>query len=474
MIKRFVSVFICLMIGIFIMDLNNYAYKFLFILPILYGVLFVLVIPIFIKEKKYGPGLILLYIITFIRYVIMPILLKETYYYRDARYQPENTSLNIAILIMIVELISIALMVIIFYKIPNSNKIVAELSKEENQNRKLMLGFVLIICFIIVLRNPNVLKFFNFFLIQESTQIYTQEALNASTLQVLAISWIRVLLPVLWIKCCKEKLLKTKNDIWCYIAMIGPLLAITFFNGTSRSSIIMPAYAYTLILGKTFPKYKKRIQISIISVASIAVLSLTLFKSFGHNVNSVNSINIQWLANYLQAYFGGPHNMAIAIETKKMFINEIGIGTFLSDILGPITIIGKPFRNSLSTPELFNYKFFGSNVSFDQVIPTAGESYMFFGILGCCIFSMIIVYIICKLDFNYFKEESIELGFLYAITACQAAFNLPQNLTILLSNLYNTFIPMLILFLLNRKLVVKYNTIRGEKNGKGKYNCSSV
>ncbi|PMC37342.1 hypothetical protein CJ195_11305 [Bacillus sp. UMB0899] len=454
---RFIVFWVCVVVSIITLDSSTQYFQFLFLLPLLYGILF-LIVPQFINGFSLRtPGFLILNIVMMIRYIWLPLALKFGEYHRDGVLQI-SSSMNFAIFLMVIELITIGITISVFSKSYNLIKVknkTLELEPYEKSQKNFVLFIVLVILVLLILTDPSTLKTFSFINIQEDFSLGSNA--NASTWSILAITWFRILFPIFWIKQCKSMFNKTNLIIWPYIATIIPVLSLLFFSGMSRSSILIPGLALALILGRTFPAQRTKMYSIIILTALFSLTVLTIYKSFGTTSTSegVNLIDFKWLSNYLEAYFGGVHNVSIAIDAKNTFENSISVNTLLSDLFRSWMGIGEIFRANLSTSEYFNIEFYGGYVAFDQVVPTIGSAYMLFGLPGVMIFTIFIVWLVCKFEQKYKHVNSIELAYLYGFTAVQSAFNLPGNLVILCSFLLNTFIPLLIIFKLNQLIVSK-------------------
>jgi len=459
LIRYFVLV-ICITVSILTIDFSNHYFKFLFLLPLLYGILFVF-IPQFLNGMTLKtPGFFILNLVMIFRYLVLPLALKYGGYYRDVPTSHIN-SINAAILLMIVELLTIGICIYFFSKIYKLGSGNIELLELENPNKK-QKNFLILVALasflLIILSDTSILNRFSFISIEEGYSHHDRnEQISAGTLSSLALNWFRLLFPIYWIKICKDLYSKTNKIYWAYVSTLVPVLSLLFFSGMSRSSILIPALVLCVILGRTFPMIRRKMYTIILSTCVFSVTVLTIFKTF--NTSSVSEgfsmMDMKWLSNTLEAYFGGVYNVAIAIDTRSVFNNDINVHTLLSDLFSSWMGIGALFRDHYSTSEFFNIVFYGGNITLDQVVPTIGSSYLIFGMLGSMIFTIAFVWLICLFEKMYQKESTIELAYLYGFSTIQCAFNLPGNFSIICSYLLNTFIPLYLLFKLNELIILK-------------------
>ena len=220
------------------------------------------------------------------------------------------------------------------------------------------------------------------------------------------------------------------------IIIIGINLLIT--DDTLAQSIYF-ALIYFSILMEMYPKKRRKIfMLLCISVLSIFVLGMVA-------INSNNNKNFSYkLANTMQVYFSGIYNNAMAFELQRENIPELITGDFLTSL--PLI---KKFYIELNTSNKVFCLSLG-DVYNSQILPTLGQSRLYFGNFLSPILSIIFAALtafyekkIQRKD-NYFKE------FIYYIVVIKCAcVPVLYNYSIFLSGLFNLIIPMLLLNILN-------------------------
>lgn len=80
---------------------------------------------------------------------------------------------------------------------------------------------------------------------------------------------------------------------------------------------------------------------------------------------------------------------------------------------------------------------------------------MQFGVLGTYTYTVIMVTACLALDKKYRQSDKIDFSYLYLYGAVKCAVTLMGNLKIFSATVFNVLFPMLLLFWLNSKMIVK-------------------
>lgn len=425
---------------------NNEDYKYLFIIPILYGLLNYITI----KTTKIGPGLFMMNIVLTIRYIIFPPLFKLSNFKCTILNNSDSDYINTAILLSVIEM----LFIFISYNI--INKIISKNIKYRpsllNNNGNIIQYVIIIFGILIVLNNPSVLNTYNSILNTNSNQI-TKELIG-SGVELQFLSWSITFITLSIVTFSYSKFLKYKKSKFFYLAATVCIINVLFYKGSSRLSLLIPLITFMFLLLELFPSYKIKVKSVFYTIAIVAITIISSLKFFGNIESSTlsSNIDIQSSVDLINAYFGGIPNVIIGVKSSTLFEHIINYKTIINDVLGNAMGISKYFDIKNKSSYFFNYPIYTDLkvIVVDQIVPTIIMGYMYFNIYFCFIPTIIMVYAICKFDFLFRIEHKVEYIYLYAYMSAFVGFTLPGNITHLTTLIFNFFLPLLILFKLNR------------------------
>ena len=407
---------------------------------------------LFPKKIKLSMPMIIYRLTGFVRYVALPNIM----YYQKISY---SYSSKICIL-MILELVAILIGASIFNK-KNKNNIVLE-KKEDNKINiaskvKLGLPSVIIIAIGIVLIFNNK-AFIERYLI-----------LNTERTTVIDISGgISILLSCFFLLSFIYLLKFIKNtsfipDFLKVLLSVG--LGVLYVKGSSISGssisrwsmLISSIISYFYII-RLYPNYKKRMSLLMVAVLMFSVTFASIMKfTWNDNYSTVEkTVEEELKFATLNAYFSGPKNMQIALELKKDIekSNMSKFKIFISDTFGNFPLLNNYLSDEkIRSVELFNYKYYGSSISKDQIIPYSNQLYNYFSVFFVLIET---VFVYLALFFYYkYKEENnflnifccIYISFFLSLTNC-------INYSIIMQSLWIHVLPVYLLSLINSKMII--------------------
>jgi hypothetical protein len=425
---------------------SNKDFKFLFIIPILYGILYYYTI----KTNKIGPGLFMMNIVLYIRYIVFPPLFKISNFKCTILNKSDDIFINTALALTIIEILFIFISYNTFSKIIIDKKTTNTLYFNNKNN---FIQYIIIIFgFLIIANNPTVLNTYNSILNTNSNQLTRELVGSGFELQIL--SWSIAFLTLGIISYSYVKYLKYKTNKYFYISSIVCILNILFYKGTSRLSLLIPLITFMFLLLELYPNNKNQIKTTFFTIAAISLTIISSLKFFGNiESNTLSSnIDLQYSVDLINAYFGGFANVIIGVKSSFLFDHLISYKTIINDIFGNAMGISKYFDITNKSSYYFNYPIYTDLkvTVVDQIIPTIIMGYMYFGIYLCFIPTVIMVYVISRFDYLFRKEYKVEYLYLYAYMSSFVGFTLPGNLTHLTTLIFNFFIPLYILFKISR------------------------
>ena len=347
-IIKFISFTISLiiyMVFILIIDIHTLesGYKSTILLPFvfLFCFFFFLWDPV-IKNRT--PFILLFTSISFVRYVLLSVvIICNGYYAGISGVSPSPNSINLASILMSWELL-ITSILIRYWSTKKINIV--------SNNRKHLVSYanpivyVLYICLImtLLLLIPQSRQGISFF-----TSINRSVNDEIGSLGILGIreafitsKYFLLFLVIIWLN---NKNYLNKNKLFSYyIVIIVCTFIIGLRIGVNRKQIIGDAFVSALLLRDLFPKYRRT------TVALIALLSSILFVVTTINRGMADStthvLSKFFDANFLQSYFLGQYNVAIAIEAKDLYYNMIDLKTYFFSLLRPLFGIGEVVKKN--------------------------------------------------------------------------------------------------------------------------------
>lgn len=447
-IKWFILV-ISIIASFFIINdssLTLYNRLLLALIPFFYGICFLKLLP---KDMVMGAGLCMMLIVTFLRYVVYPLLFS---------YDRVNVNLmkyyDSSIALTLFEMIFIFILLNRYYDFRKWKMFNAELKMDKIN------PFVPIILLIYTIG----VYFFIPMVFANKHFILNAEEINIGNDIVersipgfisMPVSWGNVLIVLFVFSVFYHRYIKYHSKIYFYLSIMAMMYPCLFYTGHSRLSLLMPLVGSMFMLVKVYRDKSKKVIKLIGLYGVLAILVLSWFK---FNTDSVNSAEFEMSSNAssINAYFGGLKNMMIGLRAYdsfgysfEVFINDIfrnamGISSFFVDNINNSVYL---FNNSAYS----DYSF----MSEDQICPTIIEGALCFGMLFCFIPTLLMVKAISWLDKQWYKTSSLEFAYLFATIATLEGWCIPGNLMHLSTSIFNILIPVSLLIIINRKLSVK-------------------
>lgn len=322
------------------------------------------------------------------------------------------------------------------------------------KRKNIVLFTFFLFVFLLILNSPSVLYRYNFFTIS-SVNLIQQNASNieANSFTTIMVEWAKVLLPVIICMWSFKGYQKSKKSKYVYIS-IGILCLLSMIvTGVSRTSFVVTGLSSCFLLLQLYPEKRREIRniFGVVLTIVFITFSFTRFSNF-MGLGKGNGHGLSDATNTLQAYFCGIVNNAASIRTREHYLSEINYNTFLSDMFDNWMWVGKFFRNSPNITEFFNQTIHSNVLAYDQIVPTVGQSFIQFGLFGIYIYTIIMVLIIMKSDRLVNSSSRIEYQYLYILISVKCAVTLMGNLKIFMASALNTFLPLYIIFTINKIL----------------------
>lgn len=446
---------VCSIISLVIQALNtNEGYRFMFFLPFFFG----LNLALFCNWLKcfYQSYVIKLILLTmFIRYIIMPLCIVFSENYGGVGYNPQNNILEFSIFLMIYEMLFVFFIINFYlknklYKLSNKNKTSINYFK-----KNIIFSIIILIGIGLLIIFPGYLSKYKFILSLDQGFGEIEKLSNSFDGAIqLFIDYSKICLIIIFINKFKHLYDNSGKKIYLYLSYIIVLPTILFITGTSRLSIVLSALTYLILFINIFPEYKRRTIYIFCSLLITTVVISTTYKIFGTGINEISheDSNLSWLAVSLQQYFAGPRNVALAIDANEKLINLDRYIIFINDFFRNIPFLGKVISKGVTSTELFNLNIYNKEGINDQIIPLIGQSLIYFGYILSPILSCIFYILAIKLERLMNIDNRIEFKYIYISLFIWFSLSNMTNMQFLVPSVFASFIPMYIIFCLNRKL----------------------
>lgn len=427
-------------------SLTLYNRLLLALIPFFYGICFFKLLP---KNMVMGAGLCMMLIVTFLRYVVYPLL-----------FSCDRVNVNLmkyydsSIALTLFEMIFIFILLNRYYDFRKWKMSNAELKMDKiNPFVPIILLIYTIGVYFFI---PMVFANKHFILNAEEINIGNDivERSIPGFISML-VSWGNVLIVLFVFSVFYNRYIKYHSKIYFYLSIMAMMYPCLFYTGHSRLSLLMPLVGSMFMLVKVYRDKSKKVIKLIGLYGVLAILVLSWFK---FNTDSVTSAEFEMSSNAssINAYFGGLKNMMIGLRAYdsfgysfEVFINDVfrnamGISSFFVDNINNSVYL---FNNSAYSDSSF--------MSEDQICPTIIEGALCFGMLFCFIPTLLMVKAISWLDKQWYKTSSLEFAYLFATIATLEGWCIPGNLMHLSTSIFNILIPVSLLIIINRKLSVK-------------------
>lgn len=445
--------------------IDNYEYKYIYTLPISYFV-FTLVYHYILNKINYKFGIVFIIanLIIFIRFVLTPFSMVFASRYNGIGFGPNPThsSINYAIILMVLELLMTYVSIIlacIHYK----NKM-GKLSYKNNntkffKNKGIIMMFLLLSLPIISIFNPSAIIPKSF---SSSNSITFDINTNISgIIQIITIA-TRTSLILFILSQIKNLYDSNKRIMYIIIAWLSMILYLSTIFSSSRWTLLFTSIILVVLMNKLFPKSPKVFYILFIAIGLIGIAAITINKFSWAFINLENPYKdiVGIIIGQFQEYFSGPRVVAQAIDMREMFKGDIGYITFINDFLGSVPGLAKFVDQSNRINVYFNRYLNIGNIS--HIIPMLGQGFNYIPFFPVFL-TMITEWLMVRFDYKYNTTLDLEFKYIYAYIGFFLAMSMGFNTQIIWGNFITTFIPLWILFTVNRKVAFRKKYLRYDR-----------
>lgn len=366
-----------------------------------------------------------------IRLVIIPFLMLMSDDYLIDNYPIGTSNINEGTYLIVIEYIVGSIFIFLLMQFVNKKtKVVGKFSMIGSKG---FYYFFLVICLCLFITYPSVRESISFLVIKTDASGRMDE--NIDSVAVLARTLIQFGLVILFLLSSYRFYRKYKIQPKLYYIIIPLILGavnISIIIGERRSYQIYTLLSIIAIITLLFKRHSKVLNTILIILGGTVFLGVTLYKelyifnfsSYFQAFSSSNLKNIN-LADKLQAYFYGPHNVGGFIEYTKMFGINIKDYTFdmLRSTFGINIIIPD---NYYMVSQNFNALLYNNSQLTGHLISSSAYG---FGVFGPFFPLVLIINIsfIAMIEYLLNRTQSIEIYFVLFYVLMRMVFNIFSN-----------------------------------------------
>ena len=429
------GVFICILSEKSVAD----GYQLLWIHPLTFLIVFILIFSNLIRYKKFKITVYFTVLLSWIRCVLIPIVSSLSGLYNGIPYMENYTkSIELAIWLVPYELIISSFFLWIMVV---SNKVTLrpkdELKLKGDKYIYLIFIVTALSLYLLIGRNLNIIKLF--FVSTEETGVFSDIVSTPMLLLRYIIKSGMIFFFVWSVSYCKNKYESKGKKRYVYYAIIVGIINVGIIIGGRRSEQLYTCLVVIFILTRAFKKYRKRIITYIVITAISVAFVMTIYKQFSaayygsySAALNANNVDLEFIAKNLQSYFFGTQNLAVTIELKKA--TDLNIINMLYDFGRSIFGISFLLKNKMMmTTEYFNTFIYGVSRANGHVLSGIGYGYIYFGTLFSPIIVCLNMFISIKLEKYFNKTNSYEMTYIVGYILIRFATNIYVNTPPLIS-----------------------------------------
>lgn len=438
---------------------KNNGYEYYFLVPLIFS--FMYLICSRISSVMNRLGILVLNIVLIMKYIAMPLTSCLSNYYISRGFPPLIDDIRKSIFLTIYELIAVMLTANFFIpKFYKKGFIQSTYIRFKDINNKGIYLTMISISIIAIIINPGLRQEFipYFFKSDLNEALYFEKSFGVLGMIV---TFSRNIFVLLIIYCLKKSYDKKEKYIYPILSIFVVVLDLFFTSGMSRWTIIIPGLTYLVLLMIIFKKHRRTIIIIFGGAISISFFSMTMIKSFGNKdiSNSITSeANLNWLAEYIRAYFIGPKSVALSYPVNEYFksLNINSITIMFNDIFSSVPGISSLTTYEYSTPYVFNYFIYYNHIAKDAIVPLISQGYVYFGFIFAPILSCLSVIMMMWLEKKAVDDPTDIIKF-YICTYVSLWFarGITLNITIIFSHFFNRFCLLYLIYLINKYIALK-------------------
>ncbi|WP_155284023.1 hypothetical protein [Capnocytophaga felis] len=248
-----------------------------------------------------------------------------------------------------------------------------------------------------------------------------------------------------------SKKLRQFQKLFLLVLLMGGMSS--FIVGASRLSILLFILPFYLTLNTILDKRSKKIVgASLLSLMVPVLLFASLAKfTRGDNVASTESI---LNASSLNAYFAGPGNIAVGVDTFEKQENKTYLPSLFNDLLQNIPLLSKITDDTYKTNMAFNKEIFGHSLWQTQIVPLSISGLFHFNIYGVGFYAVLCLFLSLQLERKAKQEEYLPYKYAFYSLSITLSMIFMLNIGSMMASIFRTlifvYLPFAVMRFLNK------------------------
>lgn len=305
---------------------------------------------------------------------------------------------------------------------------------------KMVYALFILIAFVVYLSVGQKYHIFEFAIKAIGTGERGEEELDAKILLIRQIIGSGMLFAFFClVEKCRLKFCQSSKSIYVIYALVGAMFMVCIITGERRTSQIYIAFSACWLLIHVFPRFKKKITVTILFVGAFVLVMMSIYKHLNAFLYDSYTEALEhgdvgegFSATMFDAYFYGVNTISKNIEFGK--ITDLSLFNFLYDIMR-CTFGLNLFvpRDIHLTSEVYNLYMYGGYQTHGYLLSSVGYGYIYFGLVLAPVVTFVNVFLLSFIEKRLKNAGSIEMTYIWAFIIMRFGFGILGSLPPLVS-----------------------------------------